>query len=87
MSAALDAVERAMAALTYASVTQIEPVTGRELAIDGAVPLLERSIGRDLRSIETLLGRDARGRTLLSANAAAIDEALLALAEAREAMR
>ncbi|MFZ5747897.1 MAG: hypothetical protein ACOY45_09615 [Pseudomonadota bacterium] len=87
MSAARDAVERAIAALTYASVTQIEPITGRELAVDAEVPLLDRSIGRDLRSIETFLGRDAKGRTLLSANAAAIDEALLALAEAREAMR
>lgn len=44
------------------------------------LPLLERSIARDLRKIEEAIG--GRGRTTLFVIAASIDDALLALQEA-----
>lgn len=81
----LHALERAEAALTYDYIEQRGPDFGA-VRIDNAVPLLDRSISRDLRNLEAQFGNAVRGKTLLSANAAAIDEALLAIAEARQAL-
>jgi hypothetical protein len=86
-SAILDALDRALAALTYAQVEHIDPRTREVTAAGDEVPLLQRSIAQDLRDMESRLGRVAVGKTLLSANAAAIDEALLAIEEARAELR
>lgn len=69
------AVMRAIAALTYDEIERHGPL-GRE-----EVSLLDRSIARDLRQLEAMLGSKAKGQTLLFALATAIDEALLALEE------
>jgi len=74
---ALHALDRATAALTC---DEIECFP----AHPGGVPLLRASIGVELVQIEKSLS--GRGKTLLSATAAAIDEALLAIAEARQAL-
>ena len=74
---ALHALDRATAALTC---DEIECYP----AHPGGVPLLRASIGVELVQIEKSLS--GRGKTLLSATAAAIDEALLAIAEARQAL-
>lgn len=74
---ALRALDRATAALTC---DEIECFPAQP----GGVPLLRASIGVELVQIEKSLS--GRGKTLLSATAAAIDEALLAIAEARQAL-
>ncbi len=85
-SPALDPLARAVAALTYDHIERLDPTSGRTLAEGDAIPLLQRSIGQDLRGIEAQLGLKAKGQTLLSATAGAIDEALLAIAEAQAAL-
>lgn len=70
---ALNALDRAIAALTCDEI---------EVFPAGNVPLLQASIGFELVQIEKSFS--GRGKTLLSATAAAIDEALLAVAEARQ---
>ena len=70
-------IARAIQALTYDDIEQ-HPDNGT-LRQGVEVPLLQRSIANDLRQLETVLG--AKGKTNLFAIAAAIDEALLALAE------
>lgn len=80
---ALSAIEAAIAALTVESIEQIDS-DGEQLQGE-QVALFHRSIGRDLERIEKALS--ASGETLLSATAASIDEALLALAEARGVLR
>ena len=76
---ALQAVERAIAALTYEEAEEDTPRGPK------AVPLLGQSIANDLRELDRQIATTA-GRTLtrLFANAEAIDEALLALVEARK---
>ena len=72
---ALQALDRAIAALTCDEI---------EVFPAGNVPLLQASIGFELIQIEKSMS--GRGKTLLSATAAAIDEALLAVAEARQVL-
>lgn len=79
------AIGRAIAALTYDRIEQIDPASGRTIAEGEDIPLLRRSIANDLRDLERRLGLKARGGTILSAIAESIDEALLALAEASSA--
>ena len=82
---ALDALQRIVTALTY---DQIEQVGAAGLIAEGEdVPLLQRSIAQELRDLESRLGLNAKGRTMLSATANAIDEALLAAAEAQLALK
>lgn len=83
MSNALQAIDRAIAALTYEQVEHI-PVDGGDTLSGDQVPLLQRSIGQDLTRIEATIA--AKGCTLLAAIAASIDEALMALAEGRESL-
>ena len=78
---ALPAIDRAIAALTYDQVERFDPAWQ---PVPGTVPLLARSIAHDLVQIERVIG--ATGKTLLGAIAASLDEALLALAEARLAL-
>lgn len=83
----LEMLDQAIAALT---VDEIEVHTRDTGAAGGVlagaqVPLLQRSIGLDLVRIESAMS--ARGQTLLSATAACIDQALVALAEARDELR
>lgn len=68
-------IEEVIQALTYDHIERIG-------AVGAAIPLLQRSIADDLRRIESQLG--AKGGTLLSAIAAAIDQALLAAQQAKE---
>lgn len=82
--AARDALVRIRSALTYDRIEQI--AAGETIARDEEVPLLQRSIAQDLRDIEARLGLNAKGRTILSAIASSIDEALLAGAEAEKAL-
>lgn len=79
---AIAALDRAIAALTYDEIVRYDD-RWAETARDGKIPLLQRSIGQDL--IEMAQGRKCSEK-LLRANAAAIDEALLAIAEARAAL-
>ena len=81
---ALQAIERAIAALTVEVIErQLVDDAGKRMVITAPeVPLLQRSIGLDLSWIERSLS--GRGKTLLSATHEAIDEALLALEEARK---
>lgn len=81
--AALAAVRRAIGALTYDEIEQIACASGATIARDHDVPLLQRSIANDLERMDGCIAGPARGQTLLSAIGAAIDEALLALAEAQ----
>lgn len=83
MTIALEAIERAIAALTYEHVEHI-PMGAGEVLKDTQVPLLQRSIAQDLTRAEATIS--AKGKTLLSAIALSIDEALVALAEARESL-
>lgn len=78
----LPAIERAIAALTYDEIECHDvDVAGRPIITVGeAIPLLRRSIGQDLVRIDRMLSQRA---SLLSAIAVSIDEALLALEEAR----
>jgi hypothetical protein len=80
--AASTAIDRAIAALTYDHIEQI-PLDGGPVLVNDQVPLLQRSIGADLIRIEAAMS--AKGKTLLSAIAASIDEAVVALAEAKAA--
>ena len=80
---ALDAIERLIAALTYEKIEHIDAASGDTIAEGEGIPLLRRSIAQDLRQIEGQLGAHAKGRTILGATADAIDEALLAAAEAK----
>lgn len=74
-------IPRAIAALTYDEIEQHshDPIRGTITREGHAVPLLQRSIGNDLRQMESALG--GKGKTLLFAIAEAIDEALIALVE------
>lgn len=83
---AMDAIDRLIAALTYDHIEHIDLASGETIAEGDNVPLLQRSIAQDLRQIEGQLGAHAKGRTILGATADAIDEALLAAAEARAAL-
>lgn len=83
--AALDPIERVIAALTYDDIEQIEvDQKGVETVSCGNdAPLLDRSISADL----LMIGREFPKRAkLLRGMAAAIDEALLAAAEAQDAL-
>lgn len=80
---AIDAIDRLIAALTYEHIEHIDIASGDTIAEGEGVPLLQRSIAQDLRQIEGQLGAHAKGRTILGATADAIDEALLAAAEAK----
>lgn len=80
---ALEALGRAIAALTYDEIEHVDAASGETLARDDGVPLLQRSIAQDLRDIEGRLGLAVNGQTILSAIESAIDEALLAVAEAQ----
>ncbi|NCP19054.1 MAG: hypothetical protein GW855_07845 [Erythrobacter sp.] len=82
---ALDALQRVVCALTYDHIERSDG-TG-VIATDEDIPLLQRSIGQDLREIEARLGLNAKGNTILSAIASSIDEALLAAAEAQLALK
>ena len=79
----IDAIDRLIAALTYDHIEHIDRESGDTIAEGEGVPLLQRSIAQDLRQIEGRLGVHAKGRTILGATADAIDEALLAAAEAK----
>lgn len=80
---ALAAVDQIIAALTYEEIEQ-HFSDGREMVSGDQVPLLHRSISQDLLQLERAIG--ARGKTLLSAIAASIDEALLAAEQARQTL-
>ena len=82
---ALAPLERAIAALTYDEIERIDvDSAGRQTVTTGdAIPLLDRSIAQDLVRIERAIGSKP---SLLGATAAAIDEALLAIEEARLAI-
>lgn len=82
---ALEPLARAIAALTYDEIERHEvDEAGRlVITIGEAIPLLQRSIAQDLVRIDRQLG--IKGG-LLTAIATAIDEALLAVAEARAAL-
>lgn len=83
MEDAADALARAIAALTYDEIAVIAADGMGTSETDGrALPLLERSISADLIRMEMCMA--ARGKTLLSAIAASIDEALIAIEEARD---
>lgn len=84
-AAVLEALDRAIAALTYDEVEH-QNLTLGTVKTGNEVPLLQRSIAQDLRDMERRLGAQVVGKTLFSANAAAIDEALLAIEEARAAL-
>lgn len=79
------ALTRATAALTQNMIQHVS-TDGRVLAEGAEIALLERSIGNDLLHIERQMGRKCVGTTILSALAASIDEALLALEEAQAAL-
>ena len=79
MSRPREAIRAAIAALTVDEI-EIRDIRGGLIAANDAVPVLQRSIGHDLVRIERCLSPS--GPTLLSATAAAIDEALLELVEA-----
>lgn len=87
VDAASAALERAIAALTYDEIEVREE--GRFGAVsvvsNGDVPLLDRSIARDLEMFAKQ--PELPRKKLLMANAAAIDDALLAIEEARLAMQ
>lgn len=76
MRAALDALERAIDALT----DEIEAVPPYE----GGTPLLRRSCAHELRRIGSMAGTQGH---LLRAIAISIDEALLAIVEAQRALQ
>ncbi len=80
---ALTAVERAIAALTYdeIEVHEVSRLGALSVTLNGDVPLLDRSIARDLEMFAKQ--PESARKKLLMANAAAIDEALLAIEEAR----
>lgn len=81
-SPALEPLARAIAALTYDEIEchEVDEAGFLLVTIGEAIPLLQRSIAQDLVRIDRQLGQKAG---LLSAIGAAIDEALLAVAEAR----
>ncbi|MBV1917587.1 MAG: hypothetical protein KUG65_05955 [Sphingomonadaceae bacterium] len=79
---ALAGINQIIAALTDDEIEQNQ-ADGTVLR-DEQVPLLNRSISHDLLQVESVIG--ARGKTLLSAIAAAIDEALLAAEQARQVL-
>ena len=83
---ALDPLQRAIAALTYDEIQVTSVTFGIQTVMNGEeVPLLDRSIGQDLTRIDSALS--GKGSTLLSAIAHAIDEALLAIEEARQLLQ
>jgi len=83
MQTAHSALDRVIAALTYDEIEQRRTSWGPTLRNE-EVPLLDRSIAQDLMQIEAQLG--GRGKTLLSAIAESINEALLAAQEARDVL-
>jgi len=78
---ALSSIDQIIAALTYDEVER-HPTGGGQITRNRQIPLLHRSISQDLIQIERGIG--AKGKTLLSALAASIDEALLAAEQARK---
>lgn len=83
---ALDALHRAVAALTQDEIEVISTTFGMSTSMSGdEVPLLERSIANDLMRIDSAIS--GKGNTLLSAIAHSIDEALVAIEEARRLLR
>lgn len=83
---ALAAIERVIAALTYDAIerTEVDAAGVKTVTIGEAIPLLQRSVSGDLEMIAREVPKHAR---LLRALGAAIDEALLAGAEAQAALR
>lgn len=83
---ALDPVERVIAALTYDHLerTDVDDDGQTVISVDEAIPLLQRSISDDLEMIAREVPKRAK---VLRAIGAAIDEALLAAAETRAALR
>ncbi len=77
---ALPPPHRAIAALTYNEIEVIPTDSGVPICNE-QVPLLDRSIANDLMRIDSAIS--GKGQTLLSAIAHSIDEALVAIAEAR----
>lgn len=83
---ALTPLRQAIAALTYDEIEVTSTSFGVKSTTTGEeVPLLDRSIGQDLTRIESALS--GKGLTLLSAIAASIDEALLAIEEATQLLQ
>ena len=82
---ALQAVERALAALTYDHIER-RGRDGEVIAVGEQIPLLQRSIAQDLRHLERVLSIPVGTLTLLSGTAQAIDDALTELEEARMAL-
>lgn len=76
---ALEAVRRAIGALTVEQIERHQ--RGQRTLRDAEIALLDRSIGADLMTVHKSLAVGGN-KTLLSVTAAAIDEALLMLAEA-----
>lgn len=83
---ALAALDRVIAALTYDALerTEVDAAGVTVITVGEAIPLLQRSVSADLEMIARETPKHAR---LLRAIAAAIDEALLAGAEARAALQ
>lgn len=83
MSDALAFIDEAIAALTHENVERIDCETGEVTTTDEISPL-QRSIGEDLRWIDRTLG--PRGSTVLHGLGVSIDQALIALIAAKEAL-
>lgn len=81
---ALAPLGQAIAALTYDQIEVTQADSGSTIC-GTAVPLLHRSIGQDLMRVESAMG--GQGKTVFSAIAASIDEALIAIEEARGLLR
>ena len=83
---ALHSLHRAVVALTQDEIEVTSITFGVTSSISGEqVPLLERSIANDLMRIDSAIS--GKGKTLLSAIAHSIDEALIAIEEARRVLR
>lgn len=80
---ALASLDQAIAALTYDEIEEVSTEFGMRQSRSGEeVALFDRSIANDLILIEAALS--GRRQTILSAIATSIDEALLAIEEARQ---
>lgn len=79
---ALPPLHRAIAALTYDEIEVISTMFGVSTSTSGDdVPLLDRSIANDLMRIDSVIS--GGGNSLIAAIAHSIDEALVAIEEAR----
>lgn len=82
-TAAIDALDRVTAALTNDEIALVDAATGNTFAEGHGVPLLQRSVGQDVRDLTERMNTSAQDKRLLIRLADCIDEALLAAAEAK----